>query len=56
MNCLTLPESAPHAVSCSIGGAFGPEEGADYQTLFRAADRRAYEAKRRGKNCYLLEG
>lgn len=56
VNCLTLPESAPHAVSCSIGGAFGPEEGADYQTLFRTADRRAYEAKRRGKNCYLLEG
>ena len=56
VHCLTLPENGPHSVSCSIGGAFAPEEGKDYQTLFRMADQRAYQAKRLGRNCYLLDG
>lgn len=55
VHCLSLPENGPHSVSCSIGGAFAPEEGKDYQTLFRMADQRAYQAKRLGRNCYLLD-
>ena len=56
VSLLTLPENAPRSVSCSIGAAFAPEDGRDYQSLFRVADRRAYQAKRLGKNRYLLEG
>ena len=54
VNSLSLPERSPRSVSCSIGVAFAPEEGEDYQTLFRRADQRVYTAKRLGKNRYLV--
>lgn len=52
---LTLPENLSGLVSCSIGGAFAPEEGTDYRELFKSADRRTYQAKRLGKNRFLME-
>ncbi len=55
IHCLTLPEMGPHAVSCSVGVAFAPEDGRDYLTLARAADQRAYRAKRDGKNQFRTE-
>ncbi len=36
-------------LSCSIGMAFAPEHGSDYEELFRKADRALYEAKHMGK-------
>ena len=42
------------SVSCSIGVAFAPDDGSDYVTLVRKADRLAYQAKARGKNQYLI--
>lgn len=42
------------SVSCSIGVAVAPEDGSDYATLVRKADRLAYQAKARGKNQYLI--
>ena len=52
VNALALPQGG--AVSCSIGGAFAPQDGADYHTLAQAADRRTYQAKRQGKNRCLF--
>lgn len=37
-------------ISCSIGVAVSPEDGADYTTLTESADKRVYAAKSRGKN------
>lgn len=39
-------------VSCSIGIALGPRDGADYHTLFRNADLALYQAKTKGKNTF----
>ena len=42
-------------VSCSVGIAYIPDHGADYESLFKAADQALYHAKARGKNqfsCY----
>lgn len=47
---LTLPENGAPTISCSIGIAMAPEDGKDYKTLIKHADRRAYQAKARGKN------
>lgn len=41
-------------VSCSIGIALFPEDGKDYQTLVRKADRLVYQAKIAGKNRYAI--
>ena len=32
-----------------MGGASFPEEGADFEKLYKAADRAVYKAKERGK-------
>lgn len=37
-------------ISCSIGVAVSPDDGADYTTLTESADRRVYHAKSKGKN------
>ena len=42
-------------MSCSIGVAFAPEEGTDYNTLAHVADLRAYAAKAQGKNRYVAD-
>ncbi len=39
-------------ISCSIGISYFARDGADYDSLFKAADRALYEAKEAGKNCY----
>ena len=39
-------------VSCSIGIARFPRDGAGYQKLLSQADRAVYASKRKGKNCY----
>lgn len=41
-------------MSASIGVAFAPRDGTDYDTLYQKADRALYETKRRGKNGYTL--
>nr|WP_241426835.1 GGDEF domain-containing protein [Dysosmobacter acutus] len=43
-------EKRPVAVSCSIGLAIYPWDGADYQSLYHCADLALYQAKSRGKN------
>lgn len=37
-------------IRASIGAALCPEDGMDYETLFRAADRAMYQAKEQSKN------
>lgn len=39
-------------VSCSVGAALAPEDGQDFKTLFRAADKAMYGAKETGKNSW----
>ncbi len=41
-------------ISCSIGIAYYPKDGTDYNTLFKAADLALYKAKEAGKNCYRV--
>ena len=41
-------------LSCSVGVALCPEHGTTYSDLFRRADQALYQAKARGKNCYLI--
>lgn len=44
----------PIKVTCSAGVAIFPEDGRDFQTLYHSADLALYQAKRRGKNQYVL--
>ena len=39
-------------VTASIGGAVYPEDGEDFETLFKAADEAVYKTKKRGTNAY----
>ncbi|MCI5690398.1 MAG: GGDEF domain-containing protein [Clostridiales bacterium] len=41
-------------ISGSIGIAIAPEEGADYETLVKKADSKAYRAKSNGKNQFAI--
>ncbi|MBO4375272.1 MAG: diguanylate cyclase [Lachnospiraceae bacterium] len=41
-------------ISASIGIAFFPEHGKDYDELYKAADGALYEAKEAGKNCFRV--
>lgn len=50
-----LEEDNPCAVGKSIGVAFYPEDGQDFNTLFRHADKALYRAKA-VKNTYVLYG
>ncbi len=38
--------------SCSIGVTHFPEDGSDFSTLYRLADRAMYQSKKWGKNCF----
>ena len=40
--------------SCSIGIALAPEDGRDYETLVKKADRLVYQAKLEGKNQFSI--
>lgn len=39
--------------SCSIGIAYAPDDGSDYQSLFQSSDTALYQAKQRGKNRFM---
>ncbi|MBQ4354243.1 MAG: EAL domain-containing protein [Clostridia bacterium] len=41
-------------ITATMGAAFFPENGADYETLLHHADCALYEAKERGKNQYVF--
>jgi len=41
-------------VSCSVGIAYAPECGTNFQTLYQNADTAQYEAKKSGKNRYVI--
>lgn len=43
-------EYVKYAATGSIGVAIFPQEGADFETLYKAADQGLYKAKKRGKN------
>ncbi len=56
-NIEALPAPVDGAVvTVSIGGALYPEDGADRETLFRAADERLYQAKEGGRNKVIVDG
>ncbi|MGN0350725.1 MAG: diguanylate cyclase domain-containing protein [Roseburia sp.] len=42
-------------VTASIGAVYCQKEKADYPTLFKLADEAVYEAKRKGRNRYILK-
>jgi len=42
-------------VSCSVGGAIGPDHGQDVDSLLKAADSRMYAIKRSGKDGAMIE-
>lgn len=41
-------------LSCSLGIAFAPDDGADFSTLYQRSDAALYRAKKQGKNCWQL--
>lgn len=41
-------------VTCSIGVAIYPQDGADFKSLYGCADQALYQAKDKGKNQYVL--
>ncbi|MGN0317558.1 MAG: GGDEF domain-containing protein [Lachnospira sp.] len=41
-------------VTCSIGAAFSPDNGTDYETLFKKADYCLYIAKEKGRDRYVF--
>lgn len=43
-------------VGASVGIAVHPDQGVDVESLLRNADSAMYEAKRRGKNCWVCAG
>lgn len=51
---LSRKEAAGENLSCSVGIALYPQDGADFNTLFCNADRALYRAKERGKNGYAF--
>lgn len=50
----TLADGEVADISASIGIACSPSDGTDLKTLFAQADRAMYEAKKRGKNRYVM--
>ena len=49
-------EAEKLGITCSIGIALYPEDGADFNALYVAADRAMYSAKLNGKSSYALAG
>lgn len=41
-------------ITCSIGSSTYPQDGKDYDTLFKIADKMLYLAKERGKDRYII--
>ena len=50
-----MPADATPNVSVTIGIAFAPQDGGEPGTLVRAADRRLYVGKQRGRNCIVYD-
>ncbi|WP_026523554.1 diguanylate cyclase domain-containing protein [Butyrivibrio sp. MB2005] len=50
--CLAEDMNIP--LGCSIGAAICPDEGNDFNTLFKKADEALYEAKHNGKHGYVI--
>jgi len=50
-----MPADATPNVSATIGIAFAPQDGGEPGTLVRAADRRLYVGKQRGRNCIVYD-
>lgn len=52
---MTFREKIPKApVTCTIGAAKYPQNGDDYNTIFKFADKVLYLAKEKGKNRYII--
>ncbi len=49
-NNFQVGEYVKYAATASIGVAVFPQEGADFESLYKAADQGVYKAKKRGKN------
>ncbi|MBO1678515.1 sensor domain-containing diguanylate cyclase [Bittarella massiliensis (ex Durand et al. 2017)] len=49
-------EKRPVEVTCSIGIAIHPQDGADFPSLYHSADLALYQAKSRGRNQYAFFG
>ena len=48
-------EAIPHGgISCSVGIALYPGDGACYEALMHKADQALYAAKEKGKNCFAF--
>lgn len=50
---IELPEGAQCAITCSIGMALVPEQGSEFEELYRKADHALYRAKAAGKNRFF---
>ena len=49
-------ESIPcGAIHCSIGAAYYPDHGMNFDELYHYADDALYEAKRQGRNTYVIK-
>ena len=42
------------AIHCSIGAAYYPDHGMNFDELYHSADEALYEAKRQGRNTYVI--
>lgn len=51
-----FPGQPPLSLSISIGVSTFPDDATSAPQLFECADRRIYEAKRKGRNCFVTEG
>ncbi len=47
-------DGASVQISCSIGVAYYPKAGIDFASLFANADEALYQAKAKGKDCYVI--
>lgn len=53
-NC--MDHACSWKMSASIGVSIAPQDGTDFETLYRNADKALYETKQRGKNGYTIYG
>lgn len=47
-------EEKPVRVTCSMGVALYPDDGADFKALYESADKALYQAKTQGKDSYCI--